>query len=517
MRETPLIPSTCPIRVAQYVRMSTEHQRYSTENQAEGMAKYAEKHGMLIARTFADDGKSGLNLEGRAGLLSLLAEVQNGQADFSAILVYDVSRWGRFQDADESGYWEYVCKRAGVAIHYCAEQFANDGSLPSVILKNLKRTMAGEYSRELSVKVFAGQCHLIELGYRQGGPAGFGLRRLLIDQHHQPKELLARGQRKSLQTDRVVLVPGPEDELKAVQEIYNAFATQGKTELEIAHDLNRRGIESDTSRPWTRGMVHQILINPKYIGTNVYNRRSFKLKQRRVINPEPMWVRKENAFPALVSHDQFRQAAKIIENRSFRFTEAQMIDELRQLFLQHGKLSGILIDEMEGMPSSSVYRNRFGSLRRAYSIVGYTPERDYSFIEINRTLREAHAQHLDEIVAELATNGAYVETNRSSGILNINHDFTAQLVIARCHTRPSGRSNWLIRLEQSNDWDLTIAARMTQDNSKILDYYLLPRGDELSAKLRLAPENPLVLDVYRFENLNYLYKVSRRTRIGDAV
>ena len=199
------------------------------------------------------------------------------------------------------------------------------------------------------------------------------------------------------------------------------------------------------------------------------------------------------------------------------FTEAQMIDELRQLFLQHGKLSGILIDEMEGMPSSSVYRNRFGSLRRAYSIVGYTPERDYSFIEINRTLREAHAQHLDEIVAELATNGAYVETNRSSGILNINHDFTAQLVIARCHTRPSGRSNWLIRLEQSNDWDLTIAARMTQDNSKILDYYLLPRGDELSAKLRLAPENPLVLDVYRFENLNYLYKVSRRTRIGDAV
>jgi DNA invertase Pin-like site-specific DNA recombinase len=312
--------------------MSTEHQRYSTENQAEGIAKYAEKHGMLIVRTFADDGKSGLNLEGRAGLLSLLAEVQNGQADFSAILVYDVSRWGRFQDADESGYWEYVCKRAGVSIHYCAEQFANDGSLPSVILKNVKRTMAGEYSRELSVKVFAGQCRLIEMGYRQGGPAGFGLRRLLIDQEDQPKELLTRGQRKSLQTDRVVLVPGPEDELQVVQEIYNAFAGQGRTELEIAVDLNQRGIDSDTGRPWTRGLVHQILINPKYIGTNIYNRRSFKLKQRRVLNPEPMWVRKEDAFPAIVSRDQFLQAAKIIESRSFRFTEVQMIDELRKLF-----------------------------------------------------------------------------------------------------------------------------------------------------------------------------------------
>jgi DNA invertase Pin-like site-specific DNA recombinase len=194
--------------------MSTEHQRYSTENQADALAKYAEERSMTIVRTYADDGKSGLNLEGRAGLLRLLSEVQNGQADFSAILVYDISRWGRFQDADESGYWEYVCKRAGVAIHYCAEQFANDGSLPSVILKNLKRTMAGEYSRELSVKVFAGQCRLIELGYRQGGPAGYGLRRLLIDEEHRPKEVLAPGHRKSLQTDRVTLVLGPEDEQK---------------------------------------------------------------------------------------------------------------------------------------------------------------------------------------------------------------------------------------------------------------------------------------------------------------
>jgi DNA invertase Pin-like site-specific DNA recombinase len=167
MQTTPLITSVNNIRVAQYVRMSTEHQRYSTQNQSDAIAKYAQERGMTIVRTFSDDGKSGLNLEGRAGLLRLLSEVQNGQADFNAILVYDISRWGRFQDADESGYWEYVCKRAGVAIHYCAEQFANDGSLPSVILKNLKRTMAGEYSRELSVKVFAGQCRLIELGYRQ--------------------------------------------------------------------------------------------------------------------------------------------------------------------------------------------------------------------------------------------------------------------------------------------------------------------------------------------------------------
>jgi hypothetical protein len=62
--------------------------------------------------------------------------------------------------------------------------------------------MAGEYSRELSVKVFAGQRRLVELGYRQGGPAGFGLRRQLIDEAGNPKAELCRGEQKSIQTDR---------------------------------------------------------------------------------------------------------------------------------------------------------------------------------------------------------------------------------------------------------------------------------------------------------------------------
>src|SRR5712664_648842 len=89
------------VRAAQYVRMSTEHQKYSTENQADVIAQYAERRGFEIVRTYEDSGKSGLSLEGRRSLQQLIADVQNRTADFSAILVYDVSRWGRFQDADE--------------------------------------------------------------------------------------------------------------------------------------------------------------------------------------------------------------------------------------------------------------------------------------------------------------------------------------------------------------------------------------------------------------------------------
>jgi len=162
-------------RAVIYARMSTEHQQYSTENQCDVIREYAAKNNMDVVHVYTDDGKSGLQLSGRNSLKQLIEDVNSPDRGFSAILVYDVSRWGRFQDSDESAYYEYICRRAGADIHYCAEQFSNDGSPVSTFVKGVKRAMAGEYSRELSAKVFKGQCRLIQLGYRQGGTAGYGL------------------------------------------------------------------------------------------------------------------------------------------------------------------------------------------------------------------------------------------------------------------------------------------------------------------------------------------------------
>ena len=180
------------LRAAEYVRMSTEHQQYSTQNQAKTIREYAEHRGIEIIKTYSDEAKSGLVIGGRAALQQMIADVESGAANFNVILAYDVTRWGRFQDADESAYYEYRCRRGGMQVEYCAEQFENDGSPTSTIVKSVKRAMAGEYSRELSVKVFAGQCRLIELGYRQGGPAGFGLRRVLLDERGEVKAEMKR-------------------------------------------------------------------------------------------------------------------------------------------------------------------------------------------------------------------------------------------------------------------------------------------------------------------------------------
>jgi DNA invertase Pin-like site-specific DNA recombinase len=70
--------------------------------------------------------------------------VESGRADFDCVLVYDVTRWGRFQNLDESAYYEFICQRAGITVHYCADEFENDGSLASFMIKTNKRVGAAD-------------------------------------------------------------------------------------------------------------------------------------------------------------------------------------------------------------------------------------------------------------------------------------------------------------------------------------------------------------------------------------
>lgn len=516
MPSIPRPTTTYPIRAAQYVRMSTEHQQYSPENQADVITRYASARGMEITRTYSDHGRSGLNISGRDGLRQLLKDVESGTADFNAVLVYDVSRWGRFQDVDESAYYEYILKRSNIAVHYCAEQFENDGSIGSALLKTVKRTMAGEYSRELSVKVFAGQCRLIEMGYRQGGSAGFGLRRQLLDRSGSPKAQLGRGERKSLQTDRVVLVPGPDEEITIIREIFERFVSHGETESQIGAALNGRGISTDLGRPWTRATVHQILTNPKYVGANAYNRRSFKLKMKRVVNPPEMWIVREGAFEPIVNAETFEAARRIVEARHPHLSDDQMLDRLRALLSLHGSLSGLLIDQTDDMPSSSLYAARFGGLHRAYTLIGWNPNRDFSYIAINRRLRSIHTDLFRSMLLQLQTAGAHIEQNPASDLLKINNVFTTSLVLARCQTTPGGSHRWQIRFDTGLLPDITIAARLAPGNTAILDYYLFPSIDVLWERVRLAPDNGVILDLYRFDDLRFFFSLSRTVDVECA-
>lgn len=471
---------------------------------------------MQVVKTFLDSGKSGLRLEGRDALRDLIQIIQLGKADFDVILVYDVSRWGRFQDADESAYYEYICRRSGINVHYCAEQFENDGSPVSTIVKGVKRAMAGEYSRELSAKVFIGQCRLIELGFRQGGVAGYGLRRMLRDSGGNKKGLLSYGEQKSLQTDRVILVPGPPDEVAVIREIYHLFIKQRAKEAAIADLLNKRGDKRDATHPWTRATVHEVLTNEKYIGNNVYNRESFKLKKRHVVNPPDMWVRCNAAFESIVAVEDFYRARSIIQERSRQLSNEELLSHLKSLLDFKGHLSALLIDEVESMPSSSVYRSRFGSLVRAYTLIGYLPERNYEFIEINRRLRKLHRTLFEEVVQQIIDVGGQVSQDSTTDLLSVNDEFTASIVLARCRSTHAGFFRWQFFFDSSLTPDITIAVRMTATNDAALDYYLFPSIDLTLSRVLLTESNPIELETYRFDTLAYFFGMARQTRIWEA-
>jgi hypothetical protein len=262
--------------------------------------------------------------------------------------------------------------------------------------------------------------------------------------------------------------------------------------------------------------VHQILINEKYVGNNVWNRVSFKLKKKSVLNHPEMWIRAQGVFPAIVDRRLFDGAQTIIRSRSFRISNQEMLDALRRLRESTGLLSGLIIDEAEGLPSSSAYRTRFGSLLQAYHLVGYTPRRDYRYIEINRSLRALHRGVLSGILAGLRDTGCQLHTVPETELISVNGELTISVVITRCHHTPGGSYRWRLRFDSGLQPDVTIAVRMDAANQAPLDYYLLPRIDVATARLKLAEENGLALDGYRFETLDAFYDFLAPVTVTEA-
>jgi hypothetical protein len=174
-----------------------------------------------------------------------------------------------------------------------------------------------------------------------------------------------------------------------------------------------------------------------------------------------------------------------------------------------------LIDESLDLPSSSAYRTRFGSLLRAYTLIGYAPDRDYRYIEINRSLRALHPSVVNNAISGITAAGAHVEVQKN-GLLRINDEFTASITIARCFVTGVGNLRWHIHLDTGLLPDIAIAIRMNESNRDILDYYLLPSLDVTRERLRLAESNGVSLDCYRFDSLDYLFEMSERMNLREV-
>jgi DNA invertase Pin-like site-specific DNA recombinase len=488
-----------PIRVAEYVRMSSEHQQYSTLNQSSAIRDYATAHLMTLVRSYRDEGRSGLRLDGRLALQELLRDVRAGSCDFEAVLVFDVSRWGRFQNADEAAYHEFVCHLGGVRVIYVAEPFSNDGSPLSSVLKGLKRAMAAEYSRELSAKVFAGQCRLISLGYRQGGSAGYGLRRMRVDAQGHHLGILERGQHKAHVTDRVILVPGPAAEVTIVRDMYRDFLS-GVGESGIAKGLNARGVLNAEGKAWGRHHVYVVLSNEKYVGDNVFGRTTSKLRQRRDPNPEHQWIRRNASFEPIVSARTFAKAKERFRLRARPLTDDDALLPLKRILVREGRLSTLLIQNEPDALSIPALVRRFGGLRQIYRLLGFVADKNLNYVDVRYRLRNLRAELMAQVTAELSSNGAMVVTEGMQ--LRIDGAWTVSVTVVRASFYRD-RIRWYVR-QHPEDSDIVVFARMSGDGTAIEDFVVAPRVVLGAHPKELSPNGFPDVVAFTFPSLSVL-------------
>lgn len=336
-------------RAVCYNRHSAEDkQENSVSIQKDHHAMFATKYGGEIIGHLSDEGVSGITAD-RPGFQSLMKDwVQNPSAEpFEYILVYDVSRWGRFQNSNEAAYFEHLCEQHGKKVLYTCKAFPReDQEMTESIITPMERWMAAQYSRQLSGKVWYGCMRVSRDGYSAGGMACYGMARLLLDESKKPIRILNRKEHKMISNQRVTFTPLNDATTQVVKDIFNLFISEWLTVEEIVDILNEKGIPSANGGKWNNGKIIRILRNETYTGSRIYNKTSGKLKQKSVSNPRDEWAIAIDAFPAIVDKDVFWKAQERLFwsnsrrwkkgiyriNKSKKFIES----ELRDMFIKQG-------------------------------------------------------------------------------------------------------------------------------------------------------------------------------------
>jgi Recombinase len=219
-------------------------------------------------------------------------------------------------------------------------------------------------------------------------------------------------------------------------------------ELGIVRLLNEQGILTDRGRAWTRSRVHTLLTSPKYIGVNLYNRKSNKLSGKQVNNPRNMWIRCEHASEPIVPAEQFEKAQEIIRARSNHLSDEDLLASLRRLLAKQGSLSARLIGADGSMPSVALLRKRFKYLTWAYRAIGYTPSRYYRYQALTVSIRQLQQDLCAAMKTKLLSIGATVEDGPTN-TFRINGQFTAIVKVCYCTETPVG-PRWSVLLDRAS-------------------------------------------------------------------
>jgi DNA invertase Pin-like site-specific DNA recombinase len=477
--------------VAYYRHSAQDRQENSVAIQQEQVQQWARANGVEIIHEFSDRGKSGLTAEGRDAFKDMMDNWVKCRDDFQFVLCLDVSRWGRFQDIDLSATYSAECKRHGKEVIYTTLGKPKHGDQLHQVYVQFERFRAAQYSKELSDKVFRGCVKISQQGYWAGGKPPYGFQRLLLDEARKPVQVLAAGQRKSIQNQRVTLASGNGEQVATVRRIFRELTETLRALPEIADGLNHDSIAAPGGGAWDSAKVRGILVNERYIGTLVYNKTTQKLRTPTRSNPKTEWIKTASAFDSIIEQTIFDQAQRVLAQAALRYTPEFMLAQLERLLKEHELLRASLVQMDSLAPAPSTYAKHFSSLDSAYQQV----------------FRIALAEVRSEVESLLRGLVHDVETYDDFLVLNRKVTVLIQPSVPVLH----GYSQyWYFRPDGRGTVDITLGVPVSGPKGpQILGYLALPRLLVRNRGIRLFGSSESPLDMYGHEGLEVIFQLAR--------
>ena len=272
---------------ALYARVSSERQDVdlSVAAQLRALRDYAERNGYLVVREYVDEAESG-RIADRPQFSRMLDEAGKQEAPFKEILVWKFSRFTRKRE--HAVAFKSMLRRRGIRVVSITEQA--DDTPTGKLLEAIIESVDEFYSENLAQEVSRGMREAASRGFWMTSYAPYGYRKVHVQDGAKTRP-------------RLELNP-PSDAV--VRRIFD-MVLHGKSILDITKVLNAEGIPTTNGKRWLKTTINTMLANEAYTGTLVWGANAKD-------GTPP--VRIENAFPAIVSQQEFRKVHRLLKSRA---------------------------------------------------------------------------------------------------------------------------------------------------------------------------------------------------------
>ncbi len=281
------------MRAVLYARYSSDNQRYeSISGQFHCSEEYCRRRGYDIVHYYYDEAKSGTTVAGREQFNQMIEDASRGI--FDVIVFYQIDRTAR----NEMDYYASVNKllKLGVRYEYSAEGI--DVSTPNgKLTEGVKVAVVAFYSRDLSIKIKRGKKENLLQKKHNGGISPLGY---------------------DIAPDGTYVIN--EYEAIAVKKIFS-MKIEGAGYGKIVDWLKANGYKTKRGGDYSKGAIHDILRNRKYIGVLELGKSTKHNSRKKADN----YMEFEDALPAIIEKKDFLTVEKIMARRRNGATNAKEI------------------------------------------------------------------------------------------------------------------------------------------------------------------------------------------------